>query len=107
MSVSRKERRKHLREQKAAAGFPPPAPALPTLTTIRPMTINQSRVFKEFNRGQNLLLHGYAGTGKSFLSLYLALDEALVKKRYKRVIIVRSAVPSRTQGFLPLSLIHI
>jgi len=101
MTVSRKERRKHLREQKAAAGFPAPPPAPPSLTVIRPMTINQSRVFKEFNRGQNLLLHGYAGTGKSFLSLYLALDEALVKKRYKRVIIVRSAVPSRTQGFLP------
>lgn len=101
MTLTRKERRKHLREQKAAAGFSPPPPAPPSLSVIRPMTINQSRVFKEFNRGQHLLLHGYAGTGKSFLSLYLALNEVLNKKTYKTVIIVRSAVPSRTQGFLP------
>ena len=101
MTLSRKERRRNLREQRAAAGFPAAPPAPPALVTIRPMTINQSRVFKEFSRGQHLVLHGYAGTGKSFLSLYLALHEVMDKKTYKRVIIVRSAVPSRTQGFLP------
>jgi len=92
-----------MRDQRAAAGFPkqPQVPPPLSLATIRPMTINQNRVFKEFYKGQHLLLHGYAGTGKSFLSLYLALHEALVVKAAKRVIVVRSAVPSRTQGFLP------
>lgn len=98
---SRKERRQALREQRAREGFAPPAPKPPSLTTIKPMTINQSRVFKEFFKGQHLLIHGYAGTGKSFLSLYLALHEVMNLKSARRVIIVRSAVPSRTQGFLP------
>lgn len=109
MRQTRKERRQALREQRAREGFAPPSPKPPSLTPaakaalsiIKPMTINQSRVFKEFYKGQHLLLHGYAGTGKSFLSLYLALHDALVIKSTKRVIIVRSAVPSRTQGFLP------
>lgn len=103
MTPTRKERRRLLREQRAAAGFPkqPQVPPPLSLATIRPMTINQNRVFKEFNRGQHLVLHGYAGTGKSFLSLYLALNEVVGKGTYKRVIVVRSAVPSRTQGFLP------
>lgn len=101
MRQSRKERRQALREQKAREGFAPPAPKPPTLSLIKPMTLNQSRVFKEFHKGQHLLLHGYAGTGKSFLSLYLALHEVVNLRSAKRVIIVRSAVPSRTQGFLP------
>lgn len=98
---SRKERRQALREQRAREGFAPPQPKPPSLTTIKPMTLNQSKVFKEFFKGQHLLIHGYAGTGKSFLSLYLALHEVVNLKSAKRVIIVRSAVPSRTQGFLP------
>ena len=101
MKKPRKERRQALREQRAREGFAPPAPKPPSLSIIKPMTINQSRVFKEFYKGQHLLLHGYAGTGKSFLSLYLALHEVVDLKSAKRVIIVRSAVPSRTQGFLP------
>lgn len=101
MRQSRKERRQALREQRAREGFAPPTPKPPSLTLIKPMTINQSRVFKEFYKGQHLLLHGYAGTGKSFLSLYLALHEVINLKSVKRIIIVRSAVPSRTQGFLP------
>lgn len=101
MRQTRKERRQALREQRAKEGFAPPAPKPPSLTLIKPMTVNQSRVFKEFYKGQHLLLHGYAGTGKSFLSLYLALHDFLNIKSAKRIIVVRSAVPSRTQGFLP------
>jgi predicted ribonuclease YlaK len=50
----------------------------------------------------NLMLHGVAGTGKTFISLYLALEEILKKNStYNQVVIVRSVVPSRDMGFLP------
>ena len=46
------------------------------------------------------MLHGCAGTGKTFISLYLALDD-LQKEEYSRIVLVRSAVPTREMGFLP------
>jgi phosphate starvation-inducible PhoH-like protein/PhoH-like ATPase len=67
---------------------------------IEPLTENQQRVFEEYSQGNNLVLYGSAGTGKTFLMLYLALNEVLTK-RYKNIVIVRSAVPSRDIGFLP------
>jgi phosphate starvation-inducible protein PhoH len=46
-----------------------------------------------------------AGTGKSFLSLYLSLQAILAKKSpYLKIVVVRSAVPTRDIGFLPGSL---
>jgi len=49
-----------------------------------------------------MLLHGVAGTGKSFIALYKALEEVMDKANYyKHVVIVRSAVPSREIGHLP------
>ena len=46
-----------------------------------------------------MILHGAAGTGKTFIALYKALEEVLMKGGfYKKVIIVRSAVPSREIG---------
>ena len=48
------------------------------------------------------VLHGVAGTGKSFLAMYHALYDVLNKETpYKRVMVVRSAVSSRDLGFLP------
>jgi hypothetical protein len=48
------------------------------------------------------MLHGMAGTGKSFISLYLSLKEVIkTDSVYKRVVIVRSVVPTRDMGFLP------
>ena len=38
------------------------------LRTIYPLTSNQQRTFDSYRDGQNLILHGYAGTGKSFIS---------------------------------------
>lgn len=72
------------------------------LKSIQPITANQEIVFEEWNDGQNLLLHGVAGTGKTFLGFYLGLTELLDKEGpYKTVTIVRSAVPTRDMGFLP------
>jgi len=69
---------------------------------IQPRTETQSYVFDAFDEGNNLLLHGVAGTGKTFVSLYLALDDVFNGDDLKRsVTIVRSVVPTRDMGFLP------
>ena len=72
------------------------------LRNVKPLTQNQEETFNAYDQGKNLVLHGYAGTGKSFISLYLALEEILSNSSdYTRVVIVRSVVPSRDMGFLP------
>lgn len=72
------------------------------LKNIEPLTENQELTFKSYARNRNMLLHGLAGTGKTFISLYLALKEVLDKgSKFKKVVIVRSVVPTRDMGFLP------
>jgi len=68
-----------------------------TLKEIEPLTKGQLEVFES---DKHLLLHGCAGTGKTFISLYLALDD-VEKNNYGKVIIIRSAVSTREIGFLP------
>lgn len=69
---------------------------------IEPLTYTQRLVFESYNAGNQLVLHGCAGTGKTFLSLYLAVRDVLEKVDGKqKVIIVRSVVPTRDMGFLP------
>lgn len=74
------------------------------LRDINPLTDNQRVMFQEYDSGYNLFVHGYAGTGKSFLSLFLALDEIEETGDYDGVILIRSVVPSRDMGFLPGSI---
>ena len=72
------------------------------LKTIEPLTSNQERVFKAYGEGKHLVLHGAAGTGKTFISLYLALQQVLDEGNpYDKVYMVRSLVPTREIGFLP------
>jgi phosphate starvation-inducible protein PhoH len=72
------------------------------LGAVNPLTENQSKAFDSFDNGKNLLLHGIAGTGKTFISMYLALNEVMNPlSSYQKVIIVRSVVPTRDMGFLP------
>lgn len=72
---------------------------------IRPMTDNQRIAFEHWDDGYNLMLHGIAGTGKTFLGLYFALKEVVKpNSQYNKVYIVRSTVSTRDQGFLPGSL---
>ena len=48
------------------------------------------------------MLHGAAGTGKTFIAMYKALEEVMDNRStYERVVIVRSVVPSREIGHLP------
>jgi predicted ribonuclease YlaK len=74
------------------------------LKQVKAKTKNQELVFKDFTNGKNLLIHGLPGTGKSFISLYLALKEIEDFKTYHDVTIIRSVVPSRDMGFLPGSI---
>lgn len=68
-----------------------------TLSEIEPLTQNQVAAFES---DKHLVLHGVAGTGKTFISCYLAFDD-MIKSSYNKLIIIRSAVPTRDIGFLP------
>lgn len=74
------------------------------IKAFQPLTNNQKKVFESYYNGKNLMLYGSAGTGKTFLSMYLSLQEILDSDIYHKLVIVRSAVPSKNQGFLPGSL---
>jgi phosphate starvation-inducible protein PhoH and related proteins len=67
------------------------------LTEIEPLTRNQ---VKAFDSTKHLILHGLAGTGKTFISSYLAFDD-MAKGSFEKLVIIRSAVPTRDIGFLP------
>ena len=72
------------------------------LIDIKPLTPSQKLVFDAWGNSKNLFLYGCAGTGKSFITIYLALKEILDEKTpYDKLYIVRSLVPTREIGFLP------
>ena len=73
------------------------------LVTIDPLTQNQRNFIEAYKQGNlHIALHGVAGTGKTFMALYKALEEVLDKgKHYDRIVVVRSAVQSRDIGHLP------
>ena len=72
------------------------------LVKIEPVTDNQKVVFESYKKGQNQFLYGCAGTGKTFVTLYLAMKEVLRNDTpYDRVVMVRSLIPTREIGFLP------
>jgi len=72
------------------------------LNKFEPLTQNQLRTFVAYEEEKNLLLHGMAGTGKTFISMYLALSDIIEGgTAYNKVVIVRSVVPTRDMGFLP------
>lgn len=71
------------------------------LRRIQPKTKAQERVFQAYDDELNLVLTGCAGTGKTFLGLYLAIESMLDSNQDPRnLIIFRSAVPTRDVGFL-------
>ena len=69
---------------------------------VNPITENQELFFKEWGLGKNLFAYGAAGTGKTFIALYLALKDVMNEETpYDKVYIVRSLVSTREIGFLP------
>lgn len=75
------------------------------VSEVEPMTATQQDFLIRYNQEQDghFVLHGFAGTGKTFMALYAALSD-IGQNFYKSVTVVRSAVPSRDVGFLPGSL---
>ena len=67
------------------------------LQEIEPLTKNQ---LKAFESQQHMVLHGVAGTGKTFIACYFAFDD-MTKGEYEKLVLIRSAVPTRDIGFLP------
>ena len=69
---------------------------------IEPLTENQKKLFESYKNGKNLVAYGAAGTGKTFITLYNALQEVLDPSTpYDKIYIVRSLVATREIGFLP------
>ena len=72
------------------------------LIRIEAKTENQGQFMSQYDHKPAFLLHGCAGTGKTFIALYRALEEVMEgNTKRDQVIIVRSAVPSREIGHLP------
>jgi len=67
---------------------------------IKPMTWAQQNMIEAYARGANVVAVGSAGTGKSFIASYLALNQ-LLGKQVEKIVVVRSAVPTRDMGHLP------
>ena len=73
-----------------------------SLVDIKPLTKSQEKFFNGYKKGKNIFAYGAAGTGKTFVALYLALKEVLDQMTpYENVYVVRSLVSTREIGFLP------
>jgi phosphate starvation-inducible PhoH-like protein len=70
------------------------------LKDVSPLTDNQAKFFENYTSDKSQLLLGYSGTGKTFMALNRAFKEVMEGSDYRRVVIVRSAVPTRDIGFL-------
>jgi len=76
------------------------------LKTFSALTENQTKFFDAYRRGDYFIgLLGSPGTGKTFIAMLRAIEEVLDRTNsFKQVVIVRSAVQTRDQGFMPGSL---
>jgi predicted ribonuclease YlaK len=72
------------------------------LVDIEPLTDNQRKLFDSYKDQKHLVAYGCAGTGKTFITLYNAIQDVLNERSpYEKVYIVRSLVATREIGFLP------
>lgn len=72
-----------------------------SMRPIQPITDTQRDLFDDYRRGYNIAAIGTAGTGKTMCALYLGLNDIMNKDEYDQIVIVRSAVQTREQGFMP------
>ena len=93
--ISQKERRRLQRESKGIQN------SKFTMKPIKPITITQEDMFDSYQAGYNIAAIGTAGTGKTMCALYMGLKDILQNEYYDQMIIVRSAVQTREQGFMP------
>lgn len=72
------------------------------LLEFEPITGNQKKAFDLWDDDENLILAGSAGTGKTFIAMYLATEAMLERSTpYDKVIVIRSIVSVREVGYLP------
>lgn len=75
---------------------------LEDLLEYPPLTENQAIAQEAWYDDFNLVLSGSAGTGKTFMGMYLGLEHVLdPESPQDKLVIVRSMVPTRDMGFLP------
>ena len=96
--LTRKERRRQEREEEHLVGI---LNNKFSMRKISPLTPTQSDLFQSYREGYNVAAIGTAGTGKTMCAMYLALSDVLSKQGYEKVIVIRSAVQTREQGFMP------
>ena len=71
------------------------------LKQIKPLTYAQELMMRGYIEGNHIIASGSAGTGKTLVALYLALNDILSKETPRnKMVIVRSIVPTRDMGFL-------
>jgi phosphate starvation-inducible PhoH-like protein len=100
--TKRQQRLAEKGETKTITKFPTIRQLNLELKHIQPITDNQVRTFLSYDKGNNLFLHGCAGTGKTFISIYLALKELEDgRSRRRKLVIIRTAQSSKDIGFLP------
>ena len=72
------------------------------LRDIEPLSGNQQKLFESYSNNKNIIAYGAAGTGKTFITLFNALNDVLdTSTPYEKIYIVRSLVSTREIGFLP------
>ncbi len=96
--LSRKEKRRQEREKDHLMGI---LNNKFSMRKINPLTPSQGDLFESYHQGYNLAAIGTAGTGKTMCATFLALQDVLQKGEYEKVVIIRSAVQTREQGFMP------
>jgi len=75
---------------------------LDLMREIDPLTENQKLLYEAYADDKNIVAYGCAGTGKTFITLYNALQDVLDDSTpYDKIYIVRSLVATREIGFLP------
>lgn len=74
---------------------------LQDLLDVEALTANQDAFFDGWTYHPLHVLHGVAGTGKTFIAVYKGIEEVLQNRHYKRLIILRSPVSARDIGHLP------
>lgn len=99
--AAQKRLNKRQRDQKQREASSTPALSL---KAIRPITEKQADLTDAYNDGRKVILAiGTAGTGKTYLSMALALKDVIGNPNspIDRVVVVRTSAQTRDQGFMP------
>ena len=76
--------------------------SISSLASVTPSTLNQQKAREAWDDGDNIILAGTAGSGKTFLAMHMGLEAVMSPNSdFDNLTIIRSVVPTRDQGFLP------